>query len=163
MLYDGRTRHSKGGTIIGLTLKCIYLLGSLDVARPWRFHVFFVTQGNRCNALELFICSKGHPPLPSPALAGSHDIKSVVYCGEIGDKIMSPDHLQLVLFIFTNFSCPCGEAGKEFSSIVQNNSSLPRSGRADALLNGSVLLVLGGAPSVLLDRQRESQVNVVVY
>ena len=124
---------------------------------------FYVTQGNRCNALELFICSKGHPALPSPALAGSHDIKSVVYCGEIGDKIMNPDHLQLVLFIFTNFSCLCGEAGKEFSSIVQNNSSLPRSGRADALLNGSVLLVLGGAPSVLLDRQRESQVNVVVY
>ena len=76
---------------------------------------------------------------------------------------MNLGHLQLVLFIFTNFSCPCGEAGKEFSSIVQNNSSLPRSGRADALLNGSVLLVLGGAPSVLLDRQRESQVNVVVY
>ena len=76
---------------------------------------------------------------------------------------MNPGHLQLVLFIFTIFSCLCGEAGKEFSSIVQNNSSLPRSGRAEALMNGSVLLVLGGAPSVLLDRQRESQVNVVVY
>ena len=75
---------------------------------------------------------------------------------------MNPGHLQLVLFIFTNFSSLCGEAGKEFSSIVQNNPSLPRSGRADVLLNGSVLLVLGGAPSVLLDRQRESQVNVVV-
>ena len=124
--------------------------------------MFFVTQGNRCNALELFICSKGHPPLPSPALAGSHDIKSVVYC-ICGDKIMNLGHLQLVLFIFTIFSCLCGEAGKEFSSIVQNNSSLPRSGRADALLNGSVLLVLGGAPSVLLDRQRESQVNGVDY
>ena len=47
------------------------------------FMFFFVTQGNRCNALELFICSKGHPALPSPALVGSHDIKSVVYCGEI--------------------------------------------------------------------------------
>ena len=72
-------------------------------------------------------------------------------------------HLQLVLFIFTTFSCLWGGAGKEFSSIVQNNPSLPRSGRADTLLNGSVLLVLGGAPNVLLDRQRESQVNVVVY
>ena len=76
---------------------------------------------------------------------------------------MNLGHLQLVLFIFTNFSCLCGEAGKEFSSIVQNNPSLSGSGRAEALLNGSVLLVLGGAPSVLLDRQRESQVNVVVY
>ena len=75
---------------------------------------------------------------------------------------MNPGHLQLVLFIFTNFSSLCGEAGKEFSSIVQKNPSLPRR-RADELLNGSVLLVLGGAPSVLLDRQRESQVNVVVY
>ena len=76
---------------------------------------------------------------------------------------MNPGHLQLVLFIFTNFSSLCGEAGKEFSSIVQKNPSLPRSGRgAHAQLNGSVLLVLGGAPSVLLDRQRESQVNVVV-
>ena len=54
-----------------------------DVARLWRFHVFPVTQGNRCNVLELFICFKGHPPLPSPALAGSHYIKSVVYCREI--------------------------------------------------------------------------------
>ena len=62
VLYDGRARHSRGGTLFGLILKCIYPLGSLDVARPWRFHVFFVTQGNRCNALELFICSKGHPP-----------------------------------------------------------------------------------------------------
>ena len=75
---------------------------------------------------------------------------------------MNPSLLHLVLFIFTNFSSLCGEAGKEFSSIVQNNPSFPRSGRADVLLNGSVLLVLGGAPSVLLDRQRESQVNVVV-
>ena len=77
---------------------------------------------------------------------------------------MNPGHPQLVLLIFsTNFYCLCGEAGKEFSSIVQKNPLLPRSGRADELLNGSVLLVLGGAPSVLLDRQRESQVNVVVY
>ena len=77
---------------------------------------------------------------------------------------MNPGHLQIVLFIFfTNFYCLCGGAGKEFSSIVQKNPLLPRSGRADELLNGSVLLVLGGAPSVLLDRQRESQVNVVVY
>ena len=76
---------------------------------------------------------------------------------------MNPGHPQLVLLIFsTNFCCLCGEAGKEFSSIVQKNPSLPRR-RADELLNGSVLLVLGGAPSVLLDRQRESQVNVVVY
>ena len=75
---------------------------------------------------------------------------------------MNPGHLQLVLFIFTNFSSLWGEAGKELSSIVQNNPSLPRSERAYTLLNGSVLLVLGGAPSVLLDRQRESQVNVVV-
>ena len=80
-----------------------------------------------------------------------------------GDKIMNPGHLQIVLFIFfTNFYCLCGGAGKEFSSIAQKNPLLPRSGRADELLNGSVLLVLGGAPSVLLDRQRESQVNVVV-
>ena len=50
---------------------------------PMEISCFFVTQGNRCNALELFICSKGHPALPSPALVGSHDIKSVVYCGEI--------------------------------------------------------------------------------
>ena len=62
---------------------------------------------------------------------------------------------RLVLAVFV---CLAGEAGKGVSSISQQNSSGFPHGEAHASLNGSVLLVLGGGPTVLLDRQRESQV-----
>ena len=67
-------------------------------------------------------------------------------------KTMARGHLlQLVLAVF---ACLAGEAGKGISNILnQDPSGFPHSP-----LNGSVLLVLGGGPTVLLDRQRESQV-----
>ena len=69
---------------------------------------------------------------------------------------MASGHLlQLVLAVFV---CLAGEAGKGNSNILlQESSGFPHGG-AHASLNGSVLLVLGGGPTVLLDRQRESQV-----
>ena len=71
---------------------------------------------------------------------------------------MASDHLlQHVLAVFV---CLTGEAGKGISNLShQESSGFPHGGDL-ASLNGSVLLVLGGGPTVLLDRQRESQVNL---
>ena len=70
---------------------------------------------------------------------------------------MASGHLlQLVLAVC---ACLTGEAGQGISNISHQESSGLTHGGAFASLNGSVLLVLGGGPTVLLDRQRESQVN----
>ena len=70
-------------------------------------------------------------------------------------KTMVSGHFaQLVLSVFV---CLTGEAGKGIANLSQEPSEFPH-GEVFASLNGSVLLVLGGGPTVLLDRQRESQV-----
>ena len=74
--------------------------------------------------------------------------------------IASGQFFQLVLAVFV---CLAGEAGKGVSSISHQTSSGFPHGEAHASLNGSVLLVLGGGPTVLLDRQRESQVMVFQF
>jgi len=63
--------------------------------------------------------------------------------------------LQLVLAVF---ACLAGEVGKGIPNASHQNTSGFPHGEAHPSLNGSVLLVLGGGPTVLLDRQRESQV-----
>ena len=69
---------------------------------------------------------------------------------------MASGHLlKLVLAVFV---CLAGEAGKGNSSILHQESSGFYPIGAFSSVNGSVLLVLGGGPTVLLDRQRESQV-----
>ena len=73
------------------------------------------------------------------------------------DLTMASGHLlQLVLAVC---ACLTGEAGQGISNISHQESSGLTHGAALSYLNGSVLLVLGGGPTVLLDRQRESQVN----
>lgn len=70
---------------------------------------------------------------------------------------MASGHLlQLVLAVFV---CLTGEAGRGISNISRQESSGSPHGAALSSLNGSVLMVLGGGSTVLLDRQRESEVN----
>ena len=61
-------------------------------------------------------------------------------------------HINFVLAVFALLT------GKGISN--NSHQEVPGSpeNEAPGSLNGSVLLVLGGGPSVLLDRQRESQV-----
>ena len=73
---------------------------------------------------------------------------------------MTSGHLpHLVLAVFV---CLTEEAGQGVSNISHQESSGFPPGGGPPSLNGSVLLVLGGGPSVLLDRQRESQVKIVL-